>query len=79
MASGRRSRRRVVLERAPESWSPADLCSGTFETEGQHRTAVEIQVQHLGADVQFATVEPKKAEVAKADAGASKGSAKTRK
>jgi single-stranded DNA-binding protein len=31
----------------------------TFEVEGSRRTTTEIQVQHLGADVQFATVEPK--------------------
>jgi single-stranded DNA-binding protein len=39
------------------------LVRRTFETEnGGRRTAIEIQVQHLAADVQFAAVEINKAE-----------------
>ena len=39
------------------------LVQRSFETEGQKRTVVEIQVQHVGPDLQFAT-----AEVAKSTA-----------
>jgi single-strand DNA-binding protein len=39
------------------------LIQRSFETEGQKRTVVEIQVQHVGPDLQFAT-----AEVAKSTA-----------
>jgi single-strand DNA-binding protein len=42
------------------------LVQRSFETEGQKRTVVEIQVQHVGPDLQFAT-----AEVAKSTAEAS--------
>jgi single-stranded DNA-binding protein len=52
----------------------------TFEVEGSRRTTTEIQVQHLGADVQFATTEPKKvtdaneaAEPEKSEGEASQG------
>ena len=36
------------------------LVQRTFEADGQRRTTVEIQVQHLAADVQYAGVEIKK-------------------
>lgn len=40
------------------------LVQRTFETEGgERRTAIEIQVQHLAADIQYAAVEIKKAQV----------------
>jgi single-strand DNA-binding protein len=36
------------------------LIQRSFETEGQKRTAVEIQVQHVGPDLQFATAQVEK-------------------
>jgi len=33
------------------------LIQRSFETEGQKRTVVEIQVQHVGPDLQFATAQ----------------------
>jgi single-strand DNA-binding protein len=33
------------------------LIQRSFETEGQKRTAVEIQVQHVGPDLQFQSAE----------------------
>jgi single-strand DNA-binding protein len=33
------------------------LVQRTFEVEGQKRTTVEIQVQHVGPDLQFQTTE----------------------
>ena len=40
------------------------LVQRTFESEGdQRRSTVEIQVQHLAADVQFAAVEIWRAQV----------------
>ena len=39
------------------------LVQRTFETEGQRRSTVETQVQHLAADMQFAAVEIKRAQV----------------
>jgi single-strand DNA-binding protein len=45
------------------------LVQRTFEAEdGQRRTAIEVQVQHLGADVQFAAVEIKKAQAGEGSA-----------
>lgn len=39
------------------------LVHRTFETEdGSRRTAIEIQVQHIAADLQFAAVEISKAQ-----------------
>ncbi len=37
------------------------LIQRSFETEGQKRTTVEIQVQHVGPDLQFATATVEKA------------------
>ena len=37
------------------------LVQRSFETEGQKRTIVEIQVQHVGPDLQFATATVEKA------------------
>jgi single-strand DNA-binding protein len=37
------------------------LIQRSFETEGQKRTVVEIQVQHVGPDLQFATAQVEKA------------------
>jgi single-strand DNA-binding protein len=36
------------------------LIQRSFETEGQKRTVVEIQVQHVGPDLQFATAQVEK-------------------
>jgi single-strand DNA-binding protein len=36
------------------------LIQRSFETEGQKRTVVEIQVQHVGLDLQFATAQVEK-------------------
>ncbi len=33
------------------------LTQRTFEVEGQKRRSIEIQVQHVGPDLQFATAE----------------------
>ena len=37
------------------------LVQRSFEAEGQRRTAIEIQVQHLAAELAYATVDIKKA------------------
>ncbi len=37
------------------------LIQRTFEVEGQKRTTVEVQVQHVGPDLQFATATIEKA------------------
>ena len=37
------------------------LIQRTFEVEGQKRTTVEVQVQHIGPDLQFATATIEKA------------------
>jgi len=37
------------------------LVQRSFETEGHKRTVVEIQVQHVGPDLQFATAQVEKA------------------
>lgn len=62
---------RSVAENAAKSLHKGDrvlvigkLVQRTFEIEGQKRTTVEVQVQHVGADLQFATV-----EITKASAG----------
>ncbi len=36
------------------------LVQRSFETEGQKRTVVEIQVQNVGPDLQFATAQVEK-------------------
>lgn len=33
----------------------------SFEVEGQKRTTIEVQVQHVGPDLQFATAQVEKA------------------
>lgn len=38
------------------------LTQRTFEVEGQKRTTVEIHVQHVGPDLQFATATIEKAK-----------------
>jgi single-stranded DNA-binding protein len=40
----------------------------SFETEGHKRTVVEIQVQHVGPDLQFATAQVEKVTNEKATA-----------
>jgi len=44
------------------------LVQRSFETEGQKRTVVEIQVQHVGPDLQFATATVEKVTSEKATA-----------
>ncbi|HSJ50383.1 MAG TPA: single-stranded DNA-binding protein [Actinomycetota bacterium] len=62
---------RSVAENAARSLHKGDrvlvtgkLIQRTFEVEGQKRSTVEIQVNHVGPDLQFAT-----AEVTKTSAG----------
>ena len=38
------------------------LVQRTFESEGRRRTTTEIQVQHVAAELEYATVEIKKAQ-----------------
>lgn len=44
------------------------LIQRTFETDGEKRSAIEIQANHVAADLSFATVEIAKATKAKQDA-----------
>ena len=44
------------------------LVQRNFETEGQKRSVVEIQVQHVGPDLQFATAQVEKAVAEKQSA-----------
>ena len=44
------------------------LVQRSFETEGQKRTVVEIQVQNVGPDLQFATAQVEKVTNEKATA-----------
>jgi single-strand DNA-binding protein len=44
------------------------LVQRSFETEGHKRTTVEIQVQHVGPDLQFATAQVEKVISEKATA-----------
>jgi single-strand DNA-binding protein len=44
------------------------LVQRSFETEGRKRTVVEIQVQHVGPDLQFATAQVEKVTSEKATA-----------
>lgn len=39
------------------------LVQRTFEVEGQKRNTVEVQVQHVGPDLQFATATTQKSNV----------------
>jgi single-strand DNA-binding protein len=41
------------------------LIQRTFEVEGQRRSTVEVQVQHVGPDLQFATAMIEKATAEK--------------
>lgn len=55
---------RAAFRKGSRVMGSGRLVQRTFETEdGSRRTAIEIQVQHLAADVQFAAVEIKKAQV----------------
>ena len=44
------------------------LVQRSFETEGQKRSVVEIQVQHVGPDLQFATAQVERATSEKQNA-----------
>ncbi|MBA2312943.1 MAG: single-stranded DNA-binding protein [Actinobacteria bacterium] len=66
---------RQVAENAARSLHKGDrvlvvgkLIQRFFETEGQKRTVVEIQVAHVGPDLQFATAHVEKATSEKATA-----------
>jgi len=50
-----------TLKKGMRIFVAGKLVQRTFEVEGQKRTVVEIQVQHLGPDLQFATATVEKA------------------
>ena len=59
---------RSVAENAAQTHHKGDrvlvigkLIQRTFEVEGQKRSSVEVQVQHMGPDLQFATATIEKA------------------
>jgi single-strand DNA-binding protein len=58
-----------TLKKGMRIFVAGKLVQRSFEVEGQKRTTVEIQVTHVGPDLQFAT-----AEVAKSTADGSRSS-----
>ena len=50
-----------TLKKGMRVFVAGKLVQRTFETDGQKRTTVEVQVQHIGPDLQFATATIEKA------------------
>jgi single-strand DNA-binding protein len=51
----------ATLKKGMRIFVAGKLVQRSFEVEGQKRTTVEIQVQHVGPDLQFATASVEKA------------------
>jgi single-stranded DNA-binding protein len=61
VAADRREDRPKTEQLGMRVFVAGKLVQRSFEVEGQNRTTVEIQVQHVGPDLQFATATVEKA------------------